>query len=152
MNTQSVNFRIFLPLRFYVKSSLVILKAQKLPFWSFVEQLWILHFWNFWHFQMWYFSINQNSKHSKLLRRQFLTAISEAARFYISRIWRHLSQTLIVPEQLFRKFIPEYLFQNFCFRIFVLFTILIFQIQCIKIISLLINSLIWDNYRKKNSN
>ena len=33
--TQCVNFRIFLPLRFYVKSILVILKPQKLPFWPF---------------------------------------------------------------------------------------------------------------------
>ena len=31
-NLQLVNFRIFLPLRFYVKSILVILKPQKLPF------------------------------------------------------------------------------------------------------------------------
>ena len=31
-NTQCGNFRIFMPLRFYVKSILVILKPQKLPF------------------------------------------------------------------------------------------------------------------------
>ena len=40
-NTQCENFRIFLPLRFYVKSILAILKLQKLPCWTF-EQLWIL--------------------------------------------------------------------------------------------------------------
>ena len=39
-------FRIFLPLRFYVKSILVILKPQKLPFWLF-EQLWVLNLWIF---------------------------------------------------------------------------------------------------------
>ena len=32
LNTQCGNFMIFLPLRFYVKSILVILKLQKLPF------------------------------------------------------------------------------------------------------------------------
>ena len=34
---------ILLPLRFYAKSILVILKPSKLPFWPF-EQLWILNF------------------------------------------------------------------------------------------------------------
>ena len=36
----------YVPLRFYVKSSLVILifEAPKLPFWT-IEQLWILIFW-----------------------------------------------------------------------------------------------------------
>jgi len=41
---QCGNFRIFLLLRFYVKSFLVILRPKKLPFWLF-EQLWILNFW-----------------------------------------------------------------------------------------------------------
>ena len=71
-NTQHGSFRIFLPLRFYVKSILGILKPQKLPFWPF-EQLWILHFGNFWHFQGWNFSKNQNSKPSKLFKGLFLT-------------------------------------------------------------------------------
>ena len=43
-------FRIFLPLRFYVKSVLVILKPQKLPFWPFFStEFWFS--WNFWYFQ-----------------------------------------------------------------------------------------------------
>ena len=32
VNTQSVNFRVFLPIIFYVKSILVMLEPQKLPF------------------------------------------------------------------------------------------------------------------------
>jgi len=40
------NFRIFMLLRFYVKSILVIMKPQKLPFWPF-EQIWIFNFWIF---------------------------------------------------------------------------------------------------------
>ena len=36
-NIQCGNFRIFLPLRFYVNSILVILKPQKLPIWPFEE-------------------------------------------------------------------------------------------------------------------
>ena len=40
--TQCGNFRNFLPLRFYVKSNLVMLKPKKLPFWPF-DQLWILN-------------------------------------------------------------------------------------------------------------
>ena len=44
LQSQCGNLRIFLPLWFYVKSILVILKPQKLPFWPF-EQLWILNFW-----------------------------------------------------------------------------------------------------------
>ena len=43
-NTQCGNFRIFLLLRFYVKSILINFKARKLPFWPF-RQLWILNFW-----------------------------------------------------------------------------------------------------------
>ena len=47
-NTRCGNCRIFLTHRFYVKSILVILRHQKLPFWK--GQLWILKFGNFWHF------------------------------------------------------------------------------------------------------
>ena len=43
-NTQCGYFRIFVQLRFYVKSILVIVKPQKMPFRPF-EQLWILTFW-----------------------------------------------------------------------------------------------------------
>ena len=50
-NTQCQNFRIFVLLRFYVKSILVILKQQKLPFWWF-EQLWILNLWKLLTFQV----------------------------------------------------------------------------------------------------
>ena len=42
-NTQCGKITIFQPLRFYVKSILVILKLQKLPFGPF-EKLWILNF------------------------------------------------------------------------------------------------------------
>ena len=43
-STRCGNLRIFLSHRFYVKSILVILKPQKLPFWPFV-QLQIVNFW-----------------------------------------------------------------------------------------------------------
>ena len=76
-NTQCGNFRIFLLLRFYVKSILIILKSQKLPFMPF-EQPWILNFRNFWHFQVWIFSKNQNSKPSKLLKQQFFDLLKSA--------------------------------------------------------------------------
>ena len=41
---QCGNFRIFLPLRFYVKSILVVWKPQNLPIWPF-EHFRILNFW-----------------------------------------------------------------------------------------------------------
>ena len=44
--TQCGNFRIFLPLKFYVKSILVNLKSQKLPYCS-LEQPWIFNIWEF---------------------------------------------------------------------------------------------------------
>ena len=48
-NIHCENFRIFLPLRFYVKSILVLVKPKKLLFEPF-EQLWILNLWNFFYF------------------------------------------------------------------------------------------------------
>ena len=73
-NSQYGNFRIYLPLEFYVKSVLVILKPQKVPFlanWAglkfgFLETVCR-------HFQVWNFSKHQNSNPPKLLKRQFLT-------------------------------------------------------------------------------
>ena len=40
------NYRIFLRLRFYVKSKLVNLESQNLPLWL-IERLWILNYMNF---------------------------------------------------------------------------------------------------------
>ena len=49
-NAKCGTIRIFLPLRFYVKSILVLLKSQKLSFSPF-DRLWISIFFFFWHFQ-----------------------------------------------------------------------------------------------------
>ena len=73
-NLQCWNFRIFLPLRFYAKSILVILRPQKLPFWL---TIWVAlnftFYGNILHFHAWNFSKNQNWKHPRLLKVQFLT-------------------------------------------------------------------------------
>ena len=71
-STQCGSIRNFLPLRFYVKSILVILKPQKLPFWP-IEQLWILNFRIFLTFPSVKFPKNWNSKTPKLLKWQFFT-------------------------------------------------------------------------------
>ena len=71
-NTQCGNFRIFLPLKSYVKSILVILKLEKLTFWPY-DRIWILDFWIFLKFSSMKFRNNQNSKLPKLLKWQFLT-------------------------------------------------------------------------------
>ena len=72
-NTQCENFRIFLPFRLYVKSILVILKPQKLPFWVLTIWIWIQIFGELLTFSIQIFPKNKNSKHSKLSKRQFLT-------------------------------------------------------------------------------
>ena len=78
-NTQCGKLRIFLPLRFYVKSTVVILKPQKLSFWLF-QQVWILNFCNFLTFQSKKFSKKSKLEAPKKLKRQFLKLISPEIR------------------------------------------------------------------------
>ena len=61
-----------LPLIFYVKSILVILKPQKLPFCPYV-QLWILDVWIYLTFSSVTFWENLNSKPPKYFKWHFLT-------------------------------------------------------------------------------
>ena len=68
-NTQCGNFRIFLPLRFYVKLILVILKPQKTAILTIWATLRFEFLGTCWYFQVWNVSKNQNSNFSKLLKR-----------------------------------------------------------------------------------
>ena len=97
-NTQCGNFRIFLLLRFYVKSISVILKPLNCHF----DHLSCCEFCilgNFWHFHVWNVSKNQESKLQKLLKRQFLT------------FWNHpklISRKIRVAEKLLNFHNVEY--------------------------------------------
>ena len=66
MSTQCGNFRIFLPLRFYVKSMLGISKVQKSPL-TFLEAL-NFEFHTFLNFLRPEILPEKNSEHSKLQR------------------------------------------------------------------------------------
>ena len=70
--TQCWNFRNLLPIRFYVNSTLVILKPKNCHFDHLsTYEVWIFE--NLWHFQVWNFSKYQYSKPPKLLKWLFLT-------------------------------------------------------------------------------
>ena len=75
---------IFLPLRFYVKSILFILKLQTLPFWPY-EQLWILNFWIFFKYQMWNSQNINNQQPPKLL--QWASEITKTL-FHVKSKWQ----------------------------------------------------------------
>ena len=71
IKTQCGSFRIFLSLRFYVKSILGILEVQKLPFLPFYG-LWILLIWSISALKKCKNSKKQNSKLKNMLKWQIL--------------------------------------------------------------------------------
>ena len=79
-------FQNIFALRFYVKLTLIMLKAQKLPFWPF-GQLWILKFWEFLTFSSVKFPKNQNSKPPKWLKWQFLPSDISQNWFHVKSEW-----------------------------------------------------------------
>ena len=67
------NLRTFLPLWFYVKSIMVILKPLKLPIWPF-RQLLILYFCSLLIFQAWNFSKNTTLVAAQMVKMAVLDA------------------------------------------------------------------------------
>ena len=106
------NFRIFLPLRFYVKSILVILKPQELPFWPFKSSS---DLWNFWEFVIfpsvkWPKTHNSNPPH--WVKQQFL-ANSNGKKMPFLAILEVLNFDYYKFKQIFNSQIYQY--SNFRF-------------------------------------
>ena len=100
--TQCGNSRIFL------KSILVILKLKKVTFWPY-KQLWIL---NFWHFQVWNFPKNQNSKPPNCQNDSLWLSKISQNWFHVKSDFREAgkwlnSHTLIYPQSKFPIGLPR---------------------------------------------